>query len=167
MFGRWRGERRALRGRPSLLVSFGPRLFLAANMSIVLETMGRVVDYMRIQIHGDRVPVQMLAVESAAPLWLWSAALTLGCVLVVIGSLDPPRLLALAGGHFVLFVTKMMIAVGGIVQILGDDMPGGWRIATTLLFGAAAMSALFGIATVQRRRALLDLEEQRIVGARA
>lgn len=157
-------ERRMVRGRPSLLVSFGPRLFLVANISIVFETMAQVVHYLKLLVNGDPVPSALLPVESAAPLYLWAAVLTVGSALVVVGSLDPPRLRALAGGHVILFVTKMMIAVGGLVQLFAYGTPGGWRISTTILFGPAIMSLLFAIATVQRRKALLNLDVRAGVG---
>lgn len=149
-----------LRGRPSLAVSLGPRLFLAANVALLIGAGARIYDYLYIWLSSETLPKGLTTIESAAPLWLWALALASGCVLVTIGSLDPPRLLALMWGHVILFVVNLMIGVGSLARALTDDDPGGVRLGITVLMGTAAMSLIFAVATYYRREALLELAQE-------
>lgn len=149
-----------LRGRPSLAVSLGPRLFLAANVALLVGAGARIYDYLYIWLYSETLPAGLTTIESAAPLWLWSLALAVGAILVTIGSLDPPRLLALMWGHLILFVVNLMIGVGSLVQQLSDADPGGVRLGVTVLMGTAAMSLIFAVATYYRREALLELAQE-------
>ena len=148
-----------LRGRPSLAVSLGPRLFLAANVALLVGAGVRIYDYLYIWLSSEVLPEGLSTIESAAPLWLWALALAMGAILVTIGSLDPPRLLALMWGHVILFVVNLMIGVGSLAQQLSDSDPGGARLGVTVLMGTAAMSLIFAVATYYRREALLELAQ--------
>lgn len=148
-----------LRGRPSLAVSLGPRLFLAANVALLVGAGVRIYDYLYIWLSSEVLPEGLSTIESAAPLWLWALALAMGAILVTIGSLDPPRLLALMWGHVILFVVNLMIGVGSLAQQLSDTDPGGVRLGVTVLMGTAAMSLIFAVATYYRREALLELAQ--------
>lgn len=149
-----------LRGRPNLAVSLGPKLFLTANVALLIAAGVRIYDYLYIWLSGASLPEGLSTIEAAAPLWLWSLALAVGAILVTIGSLDPPRLLALMWGHVVLFVVNLMIGVGSLVQALTDSNPGGVRLGVTVLMGTAAMSLIFAVATYYRREALLELAQE-------
>lgn len=152
-------ERLILRGRPSLLVSLGPRTFFAANAALGIAAVSRAVDYIYLTYLGV-TPKGLTAMEHAAPLWVWAILLLTGATLMLIGSLDPPRLLTLAYGHAVLCVVWTMIGTGVLAQALSDDIPGGWRGGLALLFGVAVMHFLFGISTFVRWKALLEIQEQ-------
>lgn len=78
---------------------------------------------------------------------------------MLIGSLDPPRLLTLAYGHAVLSVVWTMIGTGALAQALTDDIPGGWRGGLALLFGVAGMHYLFGLSTFVRWKALTEMQQ--------
>ncbi|MDK7048745.1 hypothetical protein QP324_09170 [Corynebacterium sp. UMB0012] len=119
----------------------------------------RIYDYLYIWLSSEVLPEGLSTIESAAPLWLWALALAMGAILVTIGSLDPPRLLALMWGHVILFVVNLMIGVGSLAQQLSDTDPGGVRLGVTVLMGTAAMSLIFAVATYYRREALLELAQ--------
>lgn len=155
-----KSERWLLRGRPSLAVSLGPKMFLVANVSLLLGAGVRIYDYLYIWLSSETLPESLTTIESAAPLWLWALALAVGCILVTIGSLDPPRLLALMWGHVILFVVNLMIGAGSLARALTDENPGGVRLGVTVLMGTAAMSLIFAVATYYRREALLELAQQ-------
>ncbi|WKS54895.1 hypothetical protein [Corynebacterium accolens] len=127
---------------------------------LLINAVVRAYDYLVIWSSGKPVPQGLSTVEAAAPLWLWSAALSVGIVLVLFGSFDPPRLLSLAWGHMVLFVVNVMIGAGSLHTAYVDDIPGGARLGVTVLMGTAAMSAIFAVATFYRREALLELAQE-------
>ena len=152
-------ERLILRGRPSLLVSLGPRTFFTANTALGIAAVSRALDYLYLTYLGV-TPQGLTAMEHAAPLWLWAVLLLVGAALMLIGSLDPPRLLILAYGHAMLCVVWTMIGTGVLTQALTDTVPGGWRGGLALLFGVAVMHFLFGISTFVRWKALSEIEAQ-------
>lgn len=154
-------EKRIVRGKPSLLVSLGPRLFFIANAALGIAAVARALDYLYLTFLHE-VPKSLFAVEAAAPLWLWAILLLIGALLMLIGSLDPPRLLSLAYGHAVLCAVWAMIGTGMFLQAISDDIPGGWRGGLGLLFGIAVMHFLFGFSTFVRWKALTELAEHAV-----
>ena len=148
-----------MRGKPSLLVSLGPRLFFIANAALGIAAVTRALDYLYLTFLHE-VPKSLFTVERAAPLWLWAILLLFGALLMLVGSLDPPRLLSLAYGHAVLCAVWAMIGTGIFIQGVTDDVPGGWRAGLALLFGIAVMHFLFGTSTFVRWKALTELTEQ-------
>lgn len=148
-----------MRGKPSLLVSLGPRMFFIANAALGIAAVARALDYLYLTFIHE-VPKSLYAVERAAPLWLWAILLTVGAGLMLIGSLDPPRLLTLAYGHALLSAVWAMIGMGMFLQSINDNIPGGWRGGLALLFGIAVMHFLFGTSTFVRWKALTELAEQ-------
>lgn len=148
-----------MRGKPSLLVSLGPRLFFIANAALGIAAVTRALDYLYLTFLHE-VPKSLFTVERAAPLWLWAILLLFGALLMLVGSLDPPRLLSLAYGHAVLCAVWAMIGTGIFIQGVTDDVPGGWRAGLALLFGIAVMHFLFGFSTFVRWKALTELAEQ-------
>lgn len=148
-----------MRGKPSLLVSLGPRLFFIANAALGIAAVTRALDYLYLTFLHE-VPKSLFTVERAAPLWLWAILLLFGALLMLVGSLDPPRLLSLAYGHAVLCAVWAMMGTGMFIQGVTDDVPGGWRGGLALLFGIAVMHFLFGFSTFVRWKALTELAEQ-------
>ncbi len=150
-----------MRGKPSLLVSLGPRLFFIANAALGIAAIARALEYLYLTLLHE-VPKSLFAIERAAPLWLWAILLLFGALLMLVGSLDPPRLLSLAYGHAVLCAVWAMMGTGIFIQGVTDDTPGGWRGGLALLFGIAVMHFLFGFSTFVRWKALTELAEHAV-----
>lgn len=158
--GRRRLEQRMVQGRPMLLVSLGPQPFFLLNMALVVHIVLRVADYLTIYMSHQVSPPGLENVEAAFPLWAWSCALGVSAVMIIIGSLDPPRLGTLATGHAFASVLFFMIGAGVFWQRVTDDVPGGWR-AGALVASCAITHALIAVATWRRADALKKLADER------
>lgn len=143
-----------------LLVSLGPQSFFMLNMVLVVHIVLRVADYLIIYLSHPPSPPDLANVEAAFPLWAWSCALGVSAVMIIVGSLDPPRLGTLAMGHAFASVLFFMIGAGVFWQRVTDDVPGGWR-AGALVASCAITHALVAMATWRRAEALKKLADER------
>ena len=138
--------------RPYLLIRLGGRMFLVANLSLVFAGLLRGFDYGRIFL-SDHSVKDLATVEQAAPLWAWAIALCVFSLLVLIGSIQPPRLHMLFIGHLGLSAIYAAIGTGMTWQAATDHIPGGWRMGTGLLFAVAVIHGIFAVAVQTTRQA--------------
>lgn len=154
----------AVRGS-SLQLVLSARSVLVVNGALAMAALIRAADYFTIWSNDKRLPAQLWAVEAALPLWVWSVLLTVGAVCLVVGSLNPPRLVLLVVGNLMLASTFAALGAGVLWQAVTDIHPGGWRTGASLLMVSAVVHFILALGAEANRK-ILDERNRRAKSAR-